>query len=150
MLKFAETFCTSSWSSSRSMSLQHLLGGVGIVDVDRVLGDPRDLARLGRDAGVGQGLGHVAVDGRIAGDLELVADALHVVGAGLQGQLHQLVFVDGVGGDEEQALALEHPGDAAGAAQFAVGELEDLADFAGGAVAVVGSTSQRMATPPEP
>ena len=41
-------------------------------------------------------------------------------------------------GNEEQALALEHPGDAAGAAHLAAGELEDLADLAGGAVAVVG------------
>ena len=80
----------------------------------------------------------VAVDGRIAGDLELVLDAFHVVGARLQGHFHQLLLVDGAGRDEEQALVVEHPGHAAGAAQLAVGKLEDLADFAGRAIAVVG------------
>ena len=68
----------------------------------------------------------------------LSLDALHVVGAGLEGKFHQLVLLDGRGGDEEQALVVEHPGDAADAAQFAVGNLEDFADFTGGAVAVVG------------
>ena len=41
-------------------------------------------------------------------------------------------------GHEDQALALEHPGDAAARPELAVAHLEDLADLGGGAIAVVG------------
>ena len=75
---------------------------------------------------------------RIAGDFEFVAASLHVVGAGFQGDLHQLVFVHFVGRDDEQPLALEHPGHAAGGAELAVEHLEDLANLGGRAIAVVG------------
>ena len=42
------------------------------------------------------------------------------------------------GVDAEDALALEQVGDVAGTAHLAAAALEDLADLAGGAVAVVG------------
>ena len=46
---------------------------------------------------------------------------------------------DGIAdGDEEQPLALKHPGDAAGSTELAVGQLEDLSNFRSGPVTVVG------------
>ena len=42
------------------MSLSTFWAASGSVMSTVFFGNPRDLARLGRDAGVGQGLGHVA------------------------------------------------------------------------------------------
>src|SRR5271167_2118591 len=43
-----------------------------------------------------------------------------------------------LGRDQKYAFAIEHPGDTTDASQSAAGDLEDLADFAGRAVAVFG------------
>jgi len=113
MLKFAETFCNVVVVVEPVHQPQHFLGRLRLVDVDHVAGDARDFARLGVMPGVGQRLRHGMERGRIAGDLELaVVGPLHVLCPGLEGPVHQLVFLDGGGGHEKQALLLEHPGDA--------------------------------------
>src|SRR5262249_55282577 len=63
---------------------------------------------------------------------------LEVVGTGIQGDAHQGVFVGGRGVDAEHPLALEEEGHVPRAAHLAAAAFEDFADFAGGAVAVVG------------
>ena len=85
-----------------------------------------------------QGFLHLREDARVAGDIESAAGALEVVRAGVEGDAHERVFVGGRRVDAEDALAFEEIADAAGAAHFAAAALEDLADLAGGAVAVVG------------
>ena len=92
----------------------------------------------GRDAGRFEGRQHAGERVGLGDHFVLVAVDAHVVGAGFEGELHEGVFLDLVAGDARDALAVEHPGDAAGGAELAAGELEDLADFGGRAVAVVG------------
>ena len=71
-------------------------------------------------------------------DLPTLALVAQVVGAGVEHDVHELVFVGLFAGNEDLALALEHPGDAALLAQVAAVFGEDMADLADGAVAVVG------------
>ena len=81
---------------------------------------------------------HCVYDIRVAHDFEVIAIAAHVVGARLERKIHQRFFFDLIGRNRDQSLAIEHPGDAAGRAQLAAGDLKNLADFAGRAIAVVG------------
>src|SRR5262249_9177455 len=62
----------------------------------------------------------------------------HVLGAGVQDDARQRVLIDAGRVHADEALALEAVRHAAGAAHLAAHALEDLADLAGGAVAVVG------------
>src|SRR5262249_2524486 len=71
-------------------------------------------------------------------DVEHIGLALHVFRAGVEDDGKQSVLV-GVGNRHvDDALALEQIGHAAGTAHVAAAALEDLADFAVGAITVVG------------
>ena len=85
-----------------------------------------------------EGLADGLEDLGVAGDLEVALDQLDVVGAGLEGDLHQPVLRDVLGIDDEQALEVEQVADAAAGAEVAAGRLERPAELAGGPVAVVG------------
>ncbi len=74
----------------------------------------------------------------VADDFEARPAAAHVFSAGFQGKLHQRVLIRLIGGDFDEALAVEHPGNAAGGAEFSARNLEDFAHFAGRSIAVVG------------
>ena len=109
--------------------------GVGF-ELDEVLGEAGQLGHLGGKALVGDGLlDGVEVVGR-GGDLVDAVLAGHVVGAGVDDQLHEFIFADGIERDGDEALGLEHPGD--GAFELAAAQGENLAEFGGGAVAAVG------------
>ncbi len=62
----------------------------------------------------------------------------YVFRTGIQCGHHQRVFVDTILHNKDLPALVEDIGDAAGRAQTAAAFLEDFADFAGGAVAVVG------------
>ena len=70
---------------------------------------------------------------------QLLVIAAQVVGARVEHDVHQLVFRGLFAGNENLALAFEHPGDAALLAHVSAVLGEDMADLADGAVAVVGS-----------
>ncbi len=71
-------------------------------------------------------------------DFPVVAVVAEVVAAGIEHQVHELVFGGLVDRNQDLALALEHPGDAALLAHVAAVLGEHVADIADGAVAVVG------------
>ena len=70
----------------------------------------------------------------------------------LQGQFHERVLFDLRGGNHEQPFVLEHPGHAARLTELAFGQFEYLANFGGGAIAIVGENlaQYRHATGPYP
>ena len=70
--------------------------------------------------------------------MPLLAGVGVVLGAGADGDLHELVLGRVALGDHDEALAIERPRGRAGAAEQAVVLLEDLPDLGDGAVAVVG------------
>ena len=138
--------------------LRVVIDGLGIV----VILQPVDqLLHLGhgflvRQLGGGGG-NHLALGGEehATGLLQFVAHAgevvgvgvddgctlahFHVVRAAIQGQHGQLVLVHALGVvDLDDALALELPGDAAARTQGTAALVEDVADFACGAVQVIG------------
>src|SRR5262249_54973750 len=101
-------------------------------------GDVADLGLLDGDLLVEEGLADSLEELGVAGDLEVLAVRPQVVGAGLEGDLHEPVLGDVPSLDEELALGVEQVADAAGGAEVAAADLERLAELAGGAVAVVG------------
>ena len=117
--------------------LEHLLAVLD-VEVDVGGGDVAGLGALGGDPVLFEGLADGLEDLGVAGDLEVAVDELDVVGAGLEGDLHQAVLGDVLGVDDEQALEVEQVADAAAGAEVAAADLERLAELAGGPVAVVG------------
>ena len=109
-----------------------------LVHIHAGLGDLADLGVGDGDAFGLQGRLHGCKRGRVGGDDEQAAVAVDVLGACVEGDFEQFVLVDAGGLDGDLAFALEQERDVAGAAQFAAAAVEDLADFAAGAVAVVG------------
>src|SRR5581483_4436577 len=102
------------------------------------LRDHRELRCLGREAG---GLDRISDGGEVlrrARDLEHVAVALDVLGAAVGCGEEELVLVDAVGADDDDAATLELPGDRPGRAEGAAVARERVPDLGGGAVAVVG------------
>ena len=67
-----------------------------------------------------------------------IAAVFHVLGAGFKNEGHQSVFADLFLFDNDLALALEHPGDAALFAEVAALFRKRVADIAHGPVAVIG------------
>src|SRR5262249_20883166 len=117
--------------------LQYSFAGFD-VDVLGHLGDLRDFGRRRLDVLALQGVLYLREGGRVAGDLEEVAVLLHVLRARIEGQAHERVLVSRRGGHDEDAAAVEEEGYITGRAHLAAAALEDLADLAGGAVAIVG------------
>ena len=68
----------------------------------------------------------------------VVVVVLEVVGAGVEHRGHQLLFVGLRLLDDDVALLVEHPGHRVRRREVAAVLLEQMADFAGGAVLVVG------------
>ena len=85
------------------------MGGIRVGDIDGGFRDAGDLAGFWRDARIGQCLGHVLIRCRIADDFEFAGVAFHVVGTRFEGDFHEFFLIGTFGGNEEQALAFEHP-----------------------------------------
>ena len=137
MSKLAQTFCTSSLSSRASISFSICWA----LAPSRVMLFSAYLPICASSGSMPAFL--IACQHRLVGvgrsvDLADVAGGLDVVRARLEGEVHQLLFVDLVRGDGDVAAGLEHVGHAAGGAQVAAVLGEDVADLGDGAVAVVG------------
>ena len=137
MSKFAETSCTSSFSSSASIRDQ-LLGRRLLGHLDGRLRDHRQLGRLISIPAASIAWRTAESTSRGRGDLEDGAVAVDVVGTALSGGEHQLVLVGRVCVDEHDATPLEQPRDGPGRAQVAAVLGERVPYVRGGAVAVVG------------
>ncbi len=76
--------------------------------------------------------------GRVGVNLIDFALGLHVFGAGLDGLLENVLFVPGVLGEGDVALAVEIPGDGAALGHAAAVFGDDVADLGDGSVLVIG------------
>ena len=120
--------------------LGHVLDVVLIGELDVVLGDHLD-GGAGKDIALAlQGGGDGVEVIRGGGDLEHIAVGGEVLRAAVQGVHHDglLVQVALLVVDDDDALLVEAPADAAGGAQVPTVLVEEVADLGGGAVAVVG------------
>ena len=138
MSKLAVTRWTSSRSSSSSTSRSAWRAFVG-VELDRLLRDHRVLGRVDRDAGRVERQPDALQVGRRRVDLDrLGVLGVDVLGAGVDRGQGDLVGIDPVARDGDQAARLELPGDGARTGQLAAGLGEDRADLGRRPVAVVG------------
>src|ERR1039457_3314062 len=116
---------------------EHSAGALAF-QLDQVLGDHRDFGLHGWYAGLlNRVQDRVMTLGR-GEDGPLIFVAAEVLGAGVESDIHKLIFAGLVLFDHELALTLEHPGNAALFAEVAAILGKDVADFADGAIAVVG------------
>ena len=106
-------------------------------DFDGLLGDHGDGAGLDGVGGFESGA-DVGICGRFAENFEGFLGVFDVVGAGFEGGHHEFLFIGAFFGDEDLAFLFEVVGDAAGCAEVAATFFEDLAEFGGGAVTVIG------------
>ena len=98
-------------------------------------------AMVGSSAGIPFGfqrLEHAFVARRVGENFPLIAIVAQVVAAGIEHDAHQLIFGGLLDGNEDLAAPLEHPRDAALLAHVPAVLGERVADFADGAVAIVG------------
>src|SRR3989449_2242717 len=116
--------------------LQHVLR-VFLIELDVVLRDKGDLGQGALDLGVDQGFLHLLEVVGGGDDLVGFLIRLHILGAGVQGEAHELVLVHLALLHDQQAFFVELPGDGAGLGEVTILFGEDVADLGYCAVPVV-------------
>src|SRR5258706_1211278 len=96
---------------------------------NQVLGNHAELSRSGRNPGLMNGLQHSLVRLGSGDDLPVGPVVAQILGAGIEHQIHELVFRGLFAFDDDVALALEHPGDTALLAQVPAVLGENMADI---------------------
>src|SRR5512147_2410800 len=112
--------------------------GVRALDLDRVLGDHRELGRVDGELPRGERVLDRVQGGRRGGDDVLLALAGEVLGAGIERGLERGILL-GLGGVEiDLPLPVEHPGHRVGGAEVAAVPAERVPDLGDRPIRIVG------------
>src|SRR5215469_41771 len=113
------------------------------LEFDVVLRNVGHTRRSWCDARLLDGFEHAFVSGRLGRDFPVIAVVVEILSARLKNNVHQVVLFCSALGNDDVTLLVDHPGNGPGFSHVAAVFAEHVADFADGAVAIVGVDVQQ-------